>query len=261
MVSDYLNQTRSLKELDALLEKDRLAAATLAELVFNQQVTSAIHNISEVNLVANARIRADCMVTTAKLASDAEICAAQLSANAEIAITEIQKFDAQSKEDRAAIGAAIQEMGQSALSEISTTASSAVDVIKREAEQAIKKISENAKASIEQIQVFASGVEANVLKTAMETKAKLDATKLGPRTPESAVLMAKAAAEKVTTMATVTTGKLKERLETAVQEINSAVDDSLNAVQEIVTNVEARIFDARDSAAQRLQEFLASHLK
>ncbi len=59
MVSEYLKQTRSIEELEALFEKDRHAAAKVATVVLNHEVTVGITNIGEIHQIANARIFAD----------------------------------------------------------------------------------------------------------------------------------------------------------------------------------------------------------
>ena len=51
MVSDYLKDSRSVEELDALFERDRLAAAQIAKTLFNHEVAAAISNIGEINQV------------------------------------------------------------------------------------------------------------------------------------------------------------------------------------------------------------------
>lgn len=86
MTSDYLTQTRSLKELDALFEHDRLSAAKIAKTVFAHEVTVAIANIGEINQIANARILADSQISSAKMLTDAEVAATLLLSKAEIAV-------------------------------------------------------------------------------------------------------------------------------------------------------------------------------
>mgnify|MGYP003115973880 CR=1 FL=1 len=261
MVSKYLDQTRSLEELDALIESDRQAAASLAVSIFSQQVAMAIHNIGECNILASARIRADSMVTSAKLTSDAEICAAQLTANTEIAVVEIEKFITSSGKNLDVIAACVSEMGNSAISDISLNAANAVEVIKRQAELAIQQITENAKASIDEIKGFAVDVAAAIDVSATETKTKLDLAKLLPRTRQSVALNAEDAANRVHEAAISASEDLTTRVEKAIEAINTAVGESIKLIVEIASNAEIRICDTRDAAILRIQEFLRAKMR
>ena len=91
MTSSQSMRHNSLAELYELIDRDRIAAATLAEVTFSNDVDLAISSITEISSVACAKVLADTQVASAKALIDAEVSVARLSAGAGVAVAEYKR--------------------------------------------------------------------------------------------------------------------------------------------------------------------------
>ncbi len=256
MTSDYLDQTRSLDELDAFFEKDRQAAVELAEVVFSQEVAAAIRTIADINEVANARILADTQVSSAKIASSAEVHATALLAAAELLRLKIQNRK-MSEPTRGEIDSSVvSEFTRVAEGEIKGTSRSAVEQINAEARLAIAKISENAKEAISQINNIATKISNQVHENARIAKGKLQEAQKSPRTPESVAIEAEKAAVKISAHAVAASESLMGVVKETIDAMMKSADVAVGVISKTVKEATERIVDARDKALKRIHGFL-----
>lgn len=84
MTSDHLKRTRSLEEIYALIDKNRVDAAKAAQTKFHNDMEAAISAIASIGAIASARVQADSRVASAKVLINAELAAMRLLAEAEM---------------------------------------------------------------------------------------------------------------------------------------------------------------------------------
>jgi uncharacterized protein YoxC len=266
MVSEYLNHTRSLEELDQLFADNRLAAAQTVQSNFQIEVSKAIVNIGEINQVASARIMADSQVASAKIMADAEVVATSLLAKAEVAAFRSQgTFVAESapvpesariERPEPSSDTQIKTIVTTANHEIQSFSTDAIEKIRTEAAEAIDRIKTHANGAIQDIRTLVADVadktEADV-KTAQSILAE---QKDMPRSTAEATKNAEIAAEKLSSQTRKNSRDLKQIVDASVKEIRKQADLSIPEVMRITTSVEARILARRDEAMSRVEKIL-----
>ena len=78
------NRSRSLDEIYALIDKNRVDAAKAAQAKFHNDMEAAIATIASIGSIASARVQADSRVASAKVLINAELAATRLLAEAEM---------------------------------------------------------------------------------------------------------------------------------------------------------------------------------
>ena len=261
MTSDYLNRPKTLDELDALFAADRVAAAAIAETIINQEIATAISNVTEIHHIANARIQADSAVASAKIAADAEVCATELVSRAELAVLEIRSRAADTDITNDQVAAMISEIGYSTREEITNSASDAVGAIRQQAEAAIGRISDLAKNSIMEIRSSAEKYADRVRENAEIARRKLEERNRTDRLPENATDDAQEAAARVLQCSEETTKALHANVSSVIHDINALTGDILSMISESVAKAEARVLAARDKALASIQRVLDVSLR
>lgn len=259
MVSEYLNQIRSVEELDKIIEHDREVAAKIAKTVFNREVSSAIANISEINQIANARIMADSQVASAKMMSDAEVISTLILSKAELAALEVQQqltIDPVASPSRHDM---IVEIGRNTHKLISKTTIQSVEDIHREAKAAIDQLQENATKAIEDIHSLADEVAAKVEKNAQIATKVLRDQKAQDRTQEDVIQNAETQAQAILDDAARSSAELRKAKDRAISDLNIFVDKATHEIQQAVQASERRILTSRDSALALIDELIARH--
>jgi len=256
MAKNYRNKNLSFDQLDELFEKDRIAAAAVAETVMLQEISTAISNITEINQIANARIQADSAVASAKIAADAEVCATELAAKAEMTILQIQSTTSEQQLDPELLTSMITEVGHHASEEISTGAEQTIAAIKRQAEAAIGQISSHAKNSINDIKSLADDYAKRVRENAEIARRKLLQEKEAGHTESEAQEDADEAAKTVLDFSLKTIETLHNKVSAAVKEIDALTTMVLEEISNSVSSAEARIYEARDRALASIKDLL-----
>jgi len=254
MVSEYLKTSYSIKELDALFERDRLSAAKIAKTLFDHEVSTAISNIGKINQIANARILAESQISSAKLMTDAEVTATLLLSKAEIAVLEIQHQSIGVSPDSKAHRDNVGKINRSAAAVISTITEGSVQKIHREAEDAIAQLKGHAKKSIEEIQALADEISVKVKEAAQVAKAKLSEAKSHPRLPEDVAEKAEADAMIILDEAARATQRLHDASARISGEVNAIVDQAALSIVAAVNASEGRLSEACDKALSRIHE-------
>jgi len=256
MTSNYLNITRSIEALDKLIQADRLAAIAFAEVAFNQAVTAAVHNISEIALICNTRIQADSQIAIAKLSSSVEICATELLAHVERSALIIQQRQGLILDDQETVSSMVMEIGRSSKLTISDTAASTIQAIKNQAEDAIKEIAHNSQKAISEIQALSKEVTMSIREQAAIAAERLEDAKKTVRTPENVVAEAEAATNLVLDHSKEALKKLDERANEGLAELNRCVEISTSSLQEVVEAAETRIIELRDVASNSIEDLI-----
>lgn len=260
MVSDYLKNNRSIEELDALFEHDRIAAMKIAATVLNHEVSTAITNIGEINQIANARIMADSQVASAKMMTDAEIASTHLIAKAELAVLDIKMQDQQNIEEIALQADMIGEIGRSTTDVITNSAQEAVEAIQNEAAEAIERLKQNATNAILMIKSLSAEISARVVHSAEKAKEKLDQAKRHVRTAEDLIVEAEKQKQFITDAAHKSSLELRQVAEHSIANLNATTDAASKAITEAVVLSQARILEARDKALRRIYEIVGPPL-
>ncbi len=254
MNSDYLNQNRSIKELDDLFEKDRVAAEKFAVTVFSHEISTAITNINAINQVAGARILADSHVASAKMMTDAEVSAAHLLSKAEIAIMEMQGGANKASTLQETHGSMVSEIRYVAEKAITHGARQSIADIKRETQESIAQLKAHADKATQEIKSIADDVRAKISANATTAKEKLDVGKKQPRTPEGVNQDAEAAEEKILSAAKTVTDELHLTIEVAIAGLNAIVEEVGKSIIDAAAKSEARIMETRDKALEKISE-------
>ncbi|MBF0252088.1 MAG: hypothetical protein HQL35_15850 [Alphaproteobacteria bacterium] len=260
-MSDYLMRTRSLEELDELIEKDRRSALIVAETTFNQEVAIAAAKIREINQIATARIQADSQIASAKIASDAEITVAELLANTEQAIRRIRRNTVKSAQNTEITASMVVQIGETAKTEIINSSENAVEAIKLQAELAIQQITDNSQRAIKEIQEHSEHVVAHVNESAQIAANKIAQAKLQPRTPEETAQQGQEAAQFIMDAAANASETLATPVTHAVEAIHTQTEEALDVLRKVVLSVEQRILDTRDRALMHLDQIVSIKLE
>lgn len=259
MVSDYLNQIRSIEELDKIIEHDREVAAKIAKTVFKREVNSAITNISEIIQIANARILADSQVASAKMMSDAEVMSTLILSKAELAALEVQQQLITEPDDFTSMHEKIVEIGRNTGTLISKTTSQSVEAIHREAKAAIDQLQENAAKAIEEIHSLADEVAAKVEENAQIATDVLRKQKAHDRTLEDVIQNAEIQAQVILDDAARSSAELHKVKDKAIADLKFFVDKATLEIQGAEKASERRILAARDQALAHIKEVIARH--
>jgi len=260
MVSDYLKNNRSIGELDALFEHDRIAAMKIAATVLNHEVSTAITNIGEINQIANARIMADSQVASAKMMTDAEIASTHLIAKAELAMLDIKMQDQQNTEEIAVQADMIREIGNSTAEVITHSAQEAVQAIQNEAAEAIQRLKQNATNAILMNKSLSAEISARVVDSAEKAKEKLDQAKRHVRTAEELIVEAAKQKQLITDTAHESSLELRQAAEHSIANLHAITDAASKAIAEAVVLSQTRILEARDRALRRIYEIVGPPL-
>lgn len=260
MVSDYLKNNRSIKELDVLFEQDRIAAVKIAATVLNHEVSTAITNIGEINQIANARIMADSQVASAKMMTDAEIASTHLIAKAELAVLDIKMQDHQSAEEIALQADMISEIGRSTTEVITNNANEAVEAIQNEAAEAIQRLKQNATNAILMIKSLSAEISTRVVESAEQAKKKLDQAKHYVRTTQELIVEAEKQKQFITDTAHESSLELRQVTEHSIANLHATTDAASKAITEAVVLSQTRILEARDRALKRIYEIVGPPL-
>src|SRR5579863_9674423 len=131
MTSDYLKRTRSLEEIYALIDKNRVDAAKAAQTKFHNDMETAISAIASIGAIASARVQADSRVASAKVLINAELAATRLLAEAEMQASRCAN-EALTK-PREVVEAALLEIGKNTTLQLILSATESVANIQRDA--------------------------------------------------------------------------------------------------------------------------------
>ncbi|MEQ8664917.1 MAG: hypothetical protein RIC16_04250 [Rhodospirillales bacterium] len=252
------NTSTSIEDLDALIESDRHAAAIIAKAVFDQQVLTAIHSVTEANRLATARIMADTRVTCTKITTDAIVCCAELAGTVDALVSEIRHHGidlASTSEEGLAL---VAEIAKNTRQEITESSENAVEVIERQAHNAIHLIAKNAENAVEDIKAIADEAARRVISNAREAARKIAESKETHRTGDSARTDGQAAAAKVSADADSATLRLTTRTKDAIEDIEQCLESTLQELADVADDAQRRIYAARDQAIDRIGSLLKS---
>jgi len=258
MVSEYLDRSRSLEELDDLVAKHRLAAAKVAEVRFKTEIFNAITAISEISQIASARIVADSQVVSAQMAANAEIANARLMADVDISISQILKCAAGAT-DLGFLEIAedmIKEIGRIGAQKLSGRAKESIAAIKQSAKEAVKRLEEITTQSIKEIQKTAAQTARQVLMDAETAAEKLRKSKLGERTTVTAAQEADEAAGLVAAAARAVADDMQAEADAAIGGLQVLAEKTSKTLSALAAGFEARIEEAWEKAARKVEETL-----
>jgi len=263
MVNNSLNRTTSLAELHALIDRDRAAAAALAEATFHNDVNIAISTISEINAVAGARVSADTQVATAKIQIDAEVAATRLSADAQMAIARYkQHVESQpTAVPHEVVAAMVRQIGDSHSAQLSQQAEKAIDAIKRDAMAAIAKLKEIGNSAIDEIHDLAATVASNVERDADVAAEKLRAFRLQAHSKRETIEEADSAARKIEAAATLSAAALRKAVDAAIKSIRDVADGASRDIENAAKTATERISAARESALGTIRVVVDFHME
>ncbi|MCR4379160.1 MAG: hypothetical protein NUV50_13845 [Rhodospirillales bacterium] len=256
MTSDCLTPPRSLKELDALFERDRLSAAKVAKTVFAHEVAIAIANISEINQIANARIVADSQIASAKMLTDAEVTATMLLSKAEIAVLQLEQYAVGDSENISKHQTMILEISRTTTRKISTAADEAIKTIQRDAIEAIERMQENAAGAIKTIHTIAETLAHEVEARAAIAQEALATEQSQARTPEETIDNAQASIDEILAHAHVSREKLHEATTKIIADMEAMSTSAIHSISQAMTAAEQRIAEAKNRAIAQVESLV-----
>lgn len=262
MPSRDLDQNRSLEELYGLMDRDRAAAARLAEAAFKADVDAALAGIVEISAVAGARVMADTQVASAKLLIDAEVAATRLSVGAEIAISEYRRhvLDSESGEPPEVVEAMIADIGRIHSEHMSDSARLSIEAIQRDADAAIAKLKEVGDTAIGEIRDLATSLSLRTQANAAVASEKLKAYRQHPHTEEDAAAEEDAASRMVVDAAEAAAIALRQGAEEALGQIHRITDEACANIRAAALVAQGRIEATREKALARLRQVVEFHI-
>lgn len=251
MVSEYLKHVRSLEELYDIFDRDRVAAARIAEAVFNTEVGTAIASISEVSQVVGAKVLAGSQVAAAKMLIDAEVAATRLLADAEMTATELARRvrAAEAQEFVEVVHDMILEIGRMSAEKLSESAKDAIAAIERDASEAIARLKDSGVEAIKAIQSLADGISRKTAADAEEAAARLGTFRQHQRSLEEVKSEKNVAAQIIVAAAEASSATLRQAVEAAFARINAITTEAIHAASMMAGR---RIEEARLKALARI---------
>jgi hypothetical protein len=258
MTSDYLKRTRSLDEIYALIDTNRVDAANAAQAKFHNDMEAAIAAIASIGAIAGARVQADSRVASARVLINAELAATRLLAEAEVQASKCAN-EALTK-PREVVQAALLEIGKNTTMQLILTATESVGKIQRDAELAIKVLRETGAIAIQEVQALAANVTEQTMRAAELAAEKLKEYRKKAHTADEATSDGEDLAHIVIKAAERASVQLKEAIKTTLAGINATTDAACAAVYEAAFAAEKKILDGQERASARLKEALQAHL-
>jgi hypothetical protein len=258
MTGDQPKRSRSLDEIYALIDKDRVEAAKAAQAKFHNDMEAAIATIVSISSIAGARVQADSRVASAKVLINAELAATRLLADAELQAS--KAANEVLTKPREVVEAALLEIGKQTTLRLISTAKEAVEKIQQDADAAIKVLRETGAIAIREIQTLATNVAEQTRHDAELAAAKLKEFRKQVRTQDEAVSDGEDLAEIVIKAAERASVHLQEAISTTLAKINTITDEACSGVHEAALAAEKKILDGQERALARLKETLQSHL-
>ena len=261
MSSGYLDQGRSLEELYALMDRDRVAAARLAQSVFAADVDAALAGIVEISSVASARVMADTQVASAKLLIDAEVAATRLSVGAELAISEYRRhvLDSDSADSPEVVEAMIAEIGRVHSEHLSDSARQSIEAIQRDADAAIARLQEVGVAAIADIRDLATTLSLRTQAEAAKACERLKTYRQHPHTQEEVVAAEDEAVQLLADAAEVSAHALRDGAAAALRNIHGITDEACANIRSAAIAAQTRIEATREKALARLRQVVEFH--
>ena len=261
MASDYFKQTRSLSELQSVIDSDRKTAATLAEATFRHDVHAAITSITEINAVATARVSADTQVASAKMLIDAEVVSTRLMADAQIAISDYKKYvETQASAVPAeVVSAMIKQIGDKHTAQLSMQAKTSIEAIHRDAQEAIDKLKDIAATAISDIHSISASITADVDSAATTAAEKLRSFRQEPHSLEETAEEAELAALQIEAAAARASLELQTAVYAALENIHKSTDDACSVIKTTANTATEKIETAREKAMATIRTVLEFH--
>jgi hypothetical protein len=255
MVSDYLKHSRSLDEVYALIDKNRVDAAGAVRAKFHNDMEAAITTIASIGAIASARVQADSRVASAKVLINAELAATRLLAEAELQASRCAQEAA--AKPRAVVEAAMLEIGRHTSLGLIAAAKDSVERIQQDAEAAIKVLRETGAIAIREIQALGTNVAEHTRHAAELAAERLKEYRRQAHTPDQACDDAADLASMVSKAAEASSLRLQDAIKATLADINATTDAACAAVQAAAVAAEAKIIDGHARASARLKETLA----
>ena len=258
MTSDYLKRTRSLEEVYALIDNNRVEAAKAAQAKFHDDMEAAIATIASISSIAAARVQADSRVASAKVLINAELAVTRLLAEAEM---QASKFANEAlTKPREVVEAALLEIGKHTTARLIASARESVEQIQHDTDAAIRTLRETGAIAIREIQTLATNVTEQTRHDAELAAAKLKEYREQARTPDEAVSDSEDLAEIVIKAAEQASVDLQVAINNTLAKINAVTDEACAGVHEAALAAEKKIFEGQERALARLKETLQGHL-
>jgi hypothetical protein len=259
MVSDYLNHSRSIEELDELFKQDRITAALVAEAAFKNTVIVGKAGVSEAQQVASARILADTQVATAKITVDAYVTSKLLATSADATMLDIQeklKSENAKNTDHEKLHDMVAAVGDRKSTEISEYAALSIKRIESEAQGAVERIRSLGAEAIHSLDSIAASIQKQILVNSENAKLKLDEEKLLVRVCKDTIEDAEDAAAKVENERVNFTKQVLDAVEHSIEEINSLADKATSDIRACVEGAELNVSNARKAALNSVAEIV-----
>ena len=258
MTSEYLKRTRRLDEIYALIDKNRVDAAKVAQAKFHNDMEAAIAAIASIGAIASARVQADSRVASARVLINAELAATRLLAEAEVQASKCAN-EGMTK-PREVVEAALLEIGKHTTLRLILTAKESVGKIQQDAEAAIKVLRETGAIAIQEVQALATNVTKQTIHAAGLAAEKLKEYRKEAHTADEATSEGDDLAHIVIKAAEQASVQLQEAIKTTLANITATTDAACAAVHEAALAAEKKIFDSQERASARLKETLQAYL-
>ena len=258
MNDDRPGQRERLEDIYALIDNSRAEAARAARAKFHNEMEAAMAAITSIGSIAGARVLADSRVASANVLINAELAATRLLAEAEM-----QASRAASEvltKPRAAVEAALLEIGKQTSLQLVSGATEAVERIQRDAEASIQVLRETSGIAIREIQALAATVAEQTRHDAALAAERLREYRNNTRTAEEVESEGLDAAQIVIQAAEEASGHLQGAIKRSMAQMTAITEEACSLIREASLAAEKTIQEGLEKALIRLQEALRAYL-
>jgi hypothetical protein len=254
MTSDH-GMHAGLEEIYALIDKDRAAAAKVAQARFHSMVETGIAAIVSLEAIAGTRVQTDSRIASANVLIKAELAAARLLAEAK---AQASRWANQAvTQTKHVVEAALTEIGKQTSLRLIAATREAVEMIQQDAEAAIQVLKETRVIAVRDARALAAGAAEQTRREAMLAAEKWKEGREDAHT--AAACDGDDVALIVITAAEVAAAKFQEAMKATLDNINAVTDAACLAVQDAALASKMKIEEGVARASAQLQETLKSH--
>ena len=254
MSKEYLNQTRLIQELEALIERDQVAAVNVAKTELAREVDVAARKIEETAETSIAVISAQTEIAVTQITENMEHASARMMANTERSISIFgNKTSAQAQGTHAeTTKAMVAKIAYIIQKEFTAIMISSVESIRLDAMRAIGDVQKAAADSINEIKHFAEQAEITINRKAKSAADRLLTIMDGDKTPEALVSEAERAAQEILDAAKVASALLKNTVDACVARITVQARDSEKRISTLADTAKEKIVGLHKKASDRI---------
>lgn len=258
MSSSYLNNTRSVEELDALLEESLRQAGNNGKNIIKDEVRDVIGNIGTVSKTAIVRIEEKANEIVATVAASVVETRSELLIETDEAQKQIASLvDDPSKERTVELlTSMIQETSYLSLGRISKCADAAIQHIRTESTNAINDLRKTVANSFRAFRSLTTKAVNQIREKVEEAATAFAEAKKNKVEDYFTLENIKKEAEKIVIEAEISSRQIEDEKSRTTLKVNEAIEEATRRIERAHAEAAEKINEARDAADNRLHELV-----